>query len=64
MYSAGQDWLADPADVKELLLHLPKEVVVSHKVIESWMHLDFIWGMDAPREVYYDLIANALKQEA
>ncbi|XP_065684847.1 lysosomal acid lipase/cholesteryl ester hydrolase isoform X1 [Hydra vulgaris] len=64
MYSGGNDWLADSNDVSKLLDLLPEEIIISHKVIDSWMHLDFIWGMDAPEEVYNDLIADALRQEA
>jgi len=61
LYSGGNDWLADPSDVKALLAGLPKDVVEFHYEIKSWMHLDFIWGMDAPNEVYYHLIQDALK---
>ena len=59
MYYGGNDWLADVADVNRLLKGLPKEVIESTKFIPDWMHLDFIWGMDAPDEVYKSLIADA-----
>lgn len=61
LYYGGHDWLADIKDVNVLLKKLPSGVVKLQKLIGSWMHLDFIWGMDAPREVYKSLIADALE---
>ena len=61
LYSGGNDWLADPSDVERLLDGLPKGVVEHRKVIPEWMHLDFIWGMNAPQEIYDDLIKDAIK---
>ena len=61
LYHGGNDWLADPTDVKLLVDELPKGVVKSIKFIPDWMHLDFIWGIDAPKMVYNDLIRDALE---
>ena len=55
-YSAQNDWLADPEDVKLLLPQLSNKMY--DKYIENWDHLDFIWGLDAAKLVYYDIIKN------
>ena len=62
LYSGGNDWLADPSDVNRLVKMLPAKNVLRHDVIEEWMHLDFIWGMDATKLVYYDII-NSMKKD-
>lgn len=56
LYWAQNDWLADPTDVKALLPLLPNKLYNKH--IENWDHLDFIWGMDAAKKVYDDIIRN------
>ena len=56
LYWAQNDWLADPTDVKALLPLLPNKLY--SKPIENWDHLDFIWGMDAAKIVYDDIIRN------
>ncbi|XP_073257563.1 lysosomal acid lipase/cholesteryl ester hydrolase-like isoform X1 [Porites lutea] len=56
LYWAQNDWLADPTDVKALLPLLPNKLY--NKPIENWDHLDFIWGMDAAKIVYDDIIRN------
>ena len=53
-YIGGQDELADPTDVAELLSVFPsKPHVVS---IATYSHLDFVWALDASKLVYADLI--------
>lgn len=56
LYWAQNDWLADPTDVKALLPLLPNKLYNNY--IKNWDHLDFIWGMDAAKIVYDDIIRN------
>ena len=59
LFSGTSDWLADPRDVTRLLPELSE--VVFHKTIQTWEHLDFTWGMDAPR-VCYDPTIQLIKR--
>jgi hypothetical protein len=51
LYSASNDWLADPEDVQLLRKTLPN--IVDDYEIETWNHLDFIWAVDT-KELLYD----------
>ncbi|XP_057681529.1 gastric triacylglycerol lipase isoform X2 [Corythoichthys intestinalis] len=50
IFSGGRDTLADPKDVALLLMQLPN--VVFRQEIPHWDHLDFIWGLDAPKLMF------------
>lgn len=54
VWNGGKDWLADPQDVDLLLPKLPN--LIYHKEIPFYNHLDFIWAMDAPQEVYNEIV--------
>ena len=60
LYWAQNDWLADPQDVRALLPLLQSKVY--DKYIENWDHMDFIWGLDAAKLVYYDIIKHIKTQ--
>ncbi|KAK7502443.1 hypothetical protein BaRGS_00006396 [Batillaria attramentaria] len=60
LYRGTDDRLADPADVTWLRAQLPN--IVEDKVIPGFEHLDFIWGMDAPKYCYFDLIAHVFEK--
>ncbi|XP_029383070.1 gastric triacylglycerol lipase [Echeneis naucrates] len=54
LFSGGHDTLADPKDVAVLLTQVPH--LVYHQHIEHWEHLDFIWGLDAPKEMFPSIL--------
>ncbi|XP_022520513.1 gastric triacylglycerol lipase isoform X2 [Astyanax mexicanus] len=54
VWSGGHDTLADPQDVAVLLTQIPN--LMYHRHIEHWEHLDFIWGLDAPQEMFGEMI--------
>lgn len=62
LYWGGNDWLADPDDVKILMQLLPQKWCDEY--LEAWEHLDFIWGLDADPLVYDDVVNRILPVEA
>ena len=57
LFTGGQDWLADPTDVANLIPKI-KDVIFYHKNISYYDHLDFIWGLDAATQVYSEIITQ------
>ncbi|XP_036034714.1 LOW QUALITY PROTEIN: tear acid lipase-like protein [Onychomys torridus] len=62
IWSGGQDILANPIDVKNLVAKTYN--LVYHKKISDYNHLDFIIGKDAAEKVYNDLIAFIKKDQS
>lgn len=61
LFSGEHDSLADTRDVKWLAGKL-KNVARSY-VIPEFNHLDFIWGITAPKKVYKKIIKTALRKD-
>ena len=56
MFTGGNDWIATPTSVGDLLPQI-QHVVTFHKHIP---HLDFLWGMDATTEVIVSDMNNKM----
>ena len=55
IYYGGKDWLADVQDVRNTILpHLQNRLAV--KYFEAWNHLDFVWGIEANKYIYNDIL--------
>ncbi|XP_016076211.1 PREDICTED: gastric triacylglycerol lipase [Miniopterus natalensis] len=61
VWNGGKDWLAETQDVDLLLSKLPN--VIYHKEIPFYNHLDFVWAIDAPQEVYNEIISMIEKDK-
>ena len=62
LFTGGQDWLADPQDVTELIPQINTTGKVFYrKNIDKYDHLDFIWGLDAATLVYQDIVNISMK---
>ena len=53
LYHGKKDWLVQPKDY-ERLAKLPK--VVHEKELDTFEHLDFLWGVNAAKLVYSDIV--------
>jgi lysosomal acid lipase/cholesteryl ester hydrolase len=64
LYWSDNDWLAEVGDVKRLAEQLPQlvnsaEGILGYRVADPlWNHLDYTWGIDAPAQVYQELLKN------
>ncbi|XP_042315947.1 lipase member M-like [Sceloporus undulatus] len=54
VWSGGNDIIARAKDIEQLLRRISN--LVFHKNIPSWHHADFIWGLDAPKHLYIDVL--------
>nr|VZI33978.1 unnamed protein product [Spirometra erinaceieuropaei] len=56
LYWGGDDWLSAPEDVRRLLAELPKRPYIRDMYLPHYNHLEFVWGMDAARLIYSDIL--------
>ncbi|VDK89168.1 unnamed protein product [Dibothriocephalus latus] len=56
LYWGGDDWLASPHDVINLLEELPKRSYIRDRYLPYYNHLDFVWGLDATKVIYTDIL--------
>ncbi|CAD6192438.1 unnamed protein product [Caenorhabditis auriculariae] len=57
LYWSDTDWLADPVDIENFLLtRLQSSVVVQNNHLPDYNHLDFTWGLRAPKDIYNPII--------
>ncbi|XP_044516273.1 gastric triacylglycerol lipase-like [Gracilinanus agilis] len=54
LWSGKQDLVADPEDVSILVPQIPN--LIYHKTLHTYTHLDFIFGLNAPQDVYNEII--------
>ncbi|XP_003224417.2 lysosomal acid lipase/cholesteryl ester hydrolase [Anolis carolinensis] len=54
VWSGGKDIIAHSKDIEELLPRITN--LVFYKNIPSWHHADFLWGLDAPSQLYTDVL--------
>jgi len=56
MFWGGNDWLADPEDVAQLLPELKN--CVGKFYLPDFNHMDFLWGQRAVKEIYWPMIED------
>jgi len=56
LFAGGNDVLADPTDVAQILEQLPSKLVTYYESIPQYSHLDFVWGLDAHKLVYAKIL--------
>jgi len=57
LYWSDPDWLADEKDVTEHLIpNLNPNILKGNNHLSDFNHMDFIWGLRAPEEVYYPVL--------
>ncbi|KAM3183753.1 hypothetical protein ACTXT7_009753 [Hymenolepis weldensis] len=59
VYWGGNDWLATPRNIGQILREMTDNSLVndvSDVYLDDYNHLDFVWGLDAARRIYPDII--------
>lgn len=57
VYWGGRDWLAATQDVEQILRELPKVPGGVRSIyLPHYNHFDFVWGLDAAKLVYSDVV--------
>lgn len=61
LYWSDADWLGDAKDIEEYLLpNLPPQYLIQSNKLKDFNHLDFIWGLNAAKQIYEPIIKIAL----
>uniref|UniRef100_A0A914N544 Partial AB-hydrolase lipase domain-containing protein n=1 Tax=Meloidogyne incognita TaxID=6306 RepID=A0A914N544_MELIC len=64
LYYSDSDWLATKKDVEETILQqIPSKYIKIAKNLPNFNHFDFIWGINANKIIYDEIIKEALKEE-
>ncbi|KAK0412035.1 hypothetical protein QR680_005995 [Steinernema hermaphroditum] len=59
LFWGDDDYLADPRDVQQgLLPFLNPQILKGNTQLANFNHMDFIWGLRAPEEVYRSIIGT------
>jgi len=56
LFTGGQDYLADPKDVAQMILELPPSKIVFRNNVPEYSHIDPIWGINAKDLIYPDIL--------
>ncbi|XP_037912093.1 lipase 3-like isoform X3 [Hermetia illucens] len=56
LFYAQNDWLAGPKDVQKVYKHLQQSSQLFKVPYDNFNHVDFLWGIDAPKLVYSTLV--------
>ncbi|XP_044516274.1 gastric triacylglycerol lipase-like [Gracilinanus agilis] len=59
LWSGQKDLVTDPEDVAILVSQIPN--LIYHKTLPKYTHLDFIFGVNAPEDIYNEII-NMIKK--
>ncbi len=57
LFWGDKDYLGDPTDVKRTIIPSVQNMIASCE-LKDFNHLDFIWGMRAPSEVYMKILKH------
>eukprot|EP00475_Leptophrys_vorax_P041301 TRINITY_DN77878_c0_g1_i1.p1 TRINITY_DN77878_c0_g1~~TRINITY_DN77878_c0_g1_i1.p1 ORF type:complete len:413 (-),score=120.90 TRINITY_DN77878_c0_g1_i1:32-1270(-) len=58
LFTGGNDLLADPEDVEKLeALLTPNSNIVFNQMVDYYEHLDFVWGLDAHKVIYPNVLS-------
>jgi len=60
--AGGNDFLGDPRDVAWLEGQIESKYIIDNIFYDDYNHMDFVWGMSAPRMIYDGLISLLKKQ--
>ncbi|VDD90167.1 unnamed protein product [Enterobius vermicularis] len=64
LYWSAGDWLADKTDIQNgLLAKLQQRYLRESNELTNFNHFDFIWGSNAPKQIYQPIIEHIRNEE-